>query len=195
VERAGTARLKIWQAIGSDWMARIDAEIDVAYREGGRAVRILRGLWERFRRQRAITPEARHARTILGLDRRRPPAYRHFSRHSHFTDIEHPHPDNADALRTASHYDLVSARRRKRLLVVPEGLTVPIEKSMVLIGSPTAEALTRDIFGYEPVAGLEDALAQTRSPLDLPFRWVLDLAEIDPGAVASRVVRGAGVNS
>lgn len=177
----------------AEFMARIDAEIDVLYSEGSRAVHVLRQLWKFIQRRRATTPEAREARAILGIDPKRPPAYRHISRHSHF-DVEHPHPDNADALETAAHHDLVSARQRKRLLVVPE-LTVPIEKSMVLLGSPTAEAMTRDIFGYEPVEGFEDALVQTRRPLDLPFRWVLDPSEIDPGARASRVVRGRGIIS
>jgi hypothetical protein len=101
------------------------------------------------------------------------------------------HPDNANAVAIASSYDAHEADRRKEL-VEADIVEVSEEQSMVLLGSPTAEGFSRVLFGYSR-AGPEDSLRQTEAPLDLPFRWELDAAQID--AKAYRYVRDRGLVS
>jgi hypothetical protein len=160
--------------------------------EAGRWVRILRAIAKHMRSRSADGQATRAAREILGVSGEGAIAYRHSSTHSEFTPAD-PHPDNSDALRVAASYDLVRARRESRLRIVDHSRATDLEKSMVLIGSPTAEGLSRTVFGYSEVDGSQNGLRLTHPPVDLPYVWQLDPAEIDPGALATRYVRGRGV--
>ncbi len=64
----------------------------------------------------------------------------------------------------------------------------------MLIGSPTAEGLSRPVFGYEPDIN-RDSLALRHPPIDLPVKWILSKSEIDEHAQAKRFVAGRGLVS
>jgi hypothetical protein len=131
------------------------------------------------------------AKEILGLHQGRMVAYRHDSRHVLYTGTETLHPDNLHGLVAASGNDYVRAQQSGRVRVEEEILTRSTH-DLVLIGSPTAEGLSRMIFGYSP-DGDPDSLALTRAPVDLPFRWVISKNEVDELAVARRFVAGRGL--
>jgi hypothetical protein len=63
---------------------------------------------------------------------------------------------------------------------------------LALIGSPTAEGLSRLIFGYASDDD-PDSLTPDRVPVDLPYRWVISKNEVDERAVARRYVAGRGL--
>ncbi len=162
---------------------QIDAEFDVTD-SGARIMRWLARWVAAHRREARLASEAKH---LLGITGDPHVAYCHVSRHSQFTTA-HLHPDNADALASISA-DAVRQAELDRRLTTVDDLSTSLGKSLVLIGSPTAEALSRIVFGYEPCEG-DNGLVLSRPPIELPFHWQLDPREIPAEAVARRFVRG-----
>jgi hypothetical protein len=170
---------------------QITAEIDANLEHGRKIWSVVQSLWRHMQLREREAEATRAARALLGIGSPGEVAYRHSSTHSDFTPGKF-HPDNTDALSAAADLDIVRAGRDGRLRLLDRSGVVDVEKSMVLIGSPVAEALSRDLFGYQPAEGLDNGLRLTQSPVDLPFRWQLDPEGIDPGATATRFVRGHG---
>jgi hypothetical protein len=135
--------------------------------------------------------QANVARELLGLQQSELIAYRHDSKHILYSDTEDLHPDNLYGLAAASGNAYVDAQRTGRLCVEDEILT-HASHDLALIGSPTAEGLSRLLFGYSP-DGDPDSLALDQVPLDLPFRWVISRNEVADSAVARRFVAGRGL--
>jgi hypothetical protein len=138
-----------------------------------------------FRQRADVTKE------ILGLNQGRMVAYRHDSRHVLYRGTEDLHPDNLHGLVAASGNDYVRAQQSGRVRVEEE-IRTRSTHDLVLIGSPTAEGLSRMLFGYSP-DGDPESLALDRPPVDLPFRWIISKNEVDELAVARRFVAGRGL--
>jgi hypothetical protein len=83
------------------------------------------------------------------------------------------------------------AEEAGRLVVEDEVLTDSAH-DLALIGSPTAEGVSRLLFGYSS-DGDPDSLAWDQVPLDLPYRWILSKNAVDDAAVARRFVAGRGM--
>ena len=146
----------------------------------------------RWMRERArFRHQADFARELLGLHQDRSIAYRHDSRHVLYSGTENLHPDNLHGLVAASGNAYQQAVRVGRLRIQDEILTHG-EHDMALIGSPTAEGLSRLLFGYSP-DGDPDSLALDQVPLDLPYRWVISKSDVADAAVARRFVPGRGL--
>lgn len=146
----------------------------------------------RWMRARArFRDQANAARELLGLRQSKLIAYRHDSKHILYSGTEHPHPDNLHGLAAASGNAYVDAKRNGCLRVEDEILTHS-SHDLALIGSPTAEGLSRLLFGYAP-DGDPDSLALDQVPLDLPFRWVISKNQVADSAVARRFVAGRGL--
>lgn len=139
----------------------------------------------RFRQQADVAKE------VLGLRQGRMVAYRHDSRHVLYNETETLHPDNLHGLVAASGNDYVRAQQAGRLRIEDE-IRAHVTHDLVLIGSPTAEGLSRVLFGYVP-DGESDSLTLGDTPVDLPYRWVLSKNEVAEGAVARRFVAGRGI--
>jgi hypothetical protein len=131
------------------------------------------------------------AKELLGLHQGKMVAYRHDSRHVLYTGTEDLHPDNLHGLVAASGNDYVRAQQSGRVRVEEEVRTRS-PHDLVLIGSPTAEGLSRILFGYSP-DGHPDSLAMDQAPVDLPFRWVISKNEVDELAVVRRFVAKRGL--
>lgn len=136
-----------------------------------------------------LRQQADVAKEVLGLHQGRIVAYRHDSRHVLYN--ESLHPDNLHGLVAASGNDYIRAQQAGRLRIEDE-IRAHVTHDLVLIGSPTAEGLSRVLFGYEP-DGDADSLALGDAPVDLPYRWVLSKNEVADGAVARRFVAGRGM--
>jgi hypothetical protein len=102
------------------------------------------------------------------------------------------HPDNLHGLAAASGNDYKKAEAAG-LLAEADSVSAELEHNLVLIGSPTAEGLSRIIFGYRQDGEDTDSLAAENSPIDLPYRWVISKARVDERAVARRFVAGRGL--
>lgn len=126
---------------------------------------------------------------LLGL-RQGDWAYRHANTHPLYQGVAEVHPDNLEAFHAVSGPDY-HAGDRAGSLEVHDSLSSDHEKSLVLVGSPTSEGLSRVVFGYEQVIGDDESLALKAAPYDFPFRMVLDLGAIN-GATADRYVPGKG---
>lgn len=163
--------------------SRIDADLDVT----SLGTKALTWVTRRLAGRRKLARLAKEGKTLLGISIDPLITYRHSSAHSHFSRQD-PHPDNGDALVTVAGDDYDTAERENRLVTVDE-LAVGIERSVILIGSPTAEDFSRIVFGYRPGQG-ENGLRFTGELFDLPYRWELDPTQIT--ATARRVVRGRG---
>jgi hypothetical protein len=135
--------------------------------------------------------QATFARELLGLRQSGLIAYRHDSKHILYSGTEQLHPDNLYGLAAAGGNAYVDAQRNGLLRVEDEILT-HASHDLALIGSPTAEGLSRLLFGYVP-DGDPDSLALDQVPLDLPYRWVISKNEVADSAVARRFVAGRGV--
>lgn len=135
--------------------------------------------------------QANVARELLGLQQSKLIAYRHDSKHVLYSGTESLHPDNLHGLAAASGNAYVDAQRTGRLRIEEEILTHATH-DLALIGSPTAEGLSRLLFGYAP-DGDPDSLALHQMPLDLPYRWVISKNEVADSAIARRFVAGRGL--
>lgn len=131
------------------------------------------------------------AKEILGLHQNRMVAYRHDSRHVLYMGSEKLHPDNLHGLVAASGNDYTKASRAGRVRIEDEVRTHTTH-DLVLIGSPTAEGLSRLLFGYLS-DGDADSLTLGQAPIDLPFRWVISKNQVDELAIARRFVAGRGM--
>jgi hypothetical protein len=160
-------------------------EVTVAIKVAREAVEMVRSLASSIQRARQRADDVREAKKLLGLADPQGEAYR--------SDAVHPlfaagqlHPDNEAALTAAASDALVHARS------VEEDLQVDAaERSLLLFGSPTSEGLSRIVFGYEEVAGVE-GLVWRDSPLDLAYAWELDPGRVGDGRVG-RHVSGKGI--
>src|SRR4051794_33329430 len=130
------------------------------------------------------------AKEVLGLRQERQVAYRHDSKHVLYTGTEALHPDNLRGLVAASGNDYLRAVETGALRITEE-LRTESTHDLVLIGSPTAEGLSRVLFGYA-TDGDADSLTRTDAPLDLPYRWVISKNEVHDSATARRCVAGRG---
>jgi hypothetical protein len=146
----------------------------------------------RWMRARARFRDQAHvARELLGLRQNNLVAYRHDSRHILYSGTEKLHPDNLHGLVAASGNAYHDALRNGRLRV-EDAILTHAEHDLALIGSPTAEGLSRLLFGYSP-DGDPDSLALDQVPLDLPYRWVISKNDVADSAVARRFVTGRGL--
>ncbi|MFC9925403.1 hypothetical protein [Streptomyces sp. NPDC127190] len=108
--------------------------------------------------------------------------FRQQSAHPLFPTGDAIHPDNAAALNAV----LSGERRRKRKVV--DQLWGNVGDSLVLLGSPTSEGLSRLVFGYQETPDRPDYLRKTGLASALPFSWNLDGTQIK--ARAKRWVQG-----
>jgi hypothetical protein len=138
--------------------------------------------------------DALGARHILGITSPEDTAYRHDSVHPLYSGATELHPDNLRGLLAAAGTEYRRAAETNTLREVPK-VAASVAHNLVLIGSPTAEGLSRPVFGYVPHAEDADSLVLSNPPIDLPFRWVLDKEVIDPKAGARRLVVGKGIVS
>lgn len=136
--------------------------------------------------------EADFARQLLGLHQQAQVVYRHDSRHVLFAGTEQLHPDNLYGLTAASGNDYKRAEAAN-LVSVADSISTQVSQNLALIGSPTAEGLSRIAFGYRQDEDDPDSLTISDAPLDLPFRWIVSKAEVDERAVARRYVAGRGL--
>lgn len=129
--------------------------------------------------------EVAEAKQLLGLKDPVGEAYRSDSVHPLYSPGE-IHPDNRAALSVAGSDALA------RQPVVRDGLRVdPTDHSLLLFGSPTSEGLSRIVFGYEEIAGVE-GLDLRDPPLDLRYAWELNPESVGEGKVG-RYVPGKGL--
>ncbi len=145
-----------------------------------------------MRQKATFHQDAELARELLGLRQRAHIAYRHDSRHVLYTGSEQLHPDNLHGLAAASGNDYKRAEAAS-LLEVADSAPARLAHDLVLIGSPTAEGLSRMIFGYRQEGDDADSLIMDDGPLDLPYRWIISKADVDERAVARRFVAGRGM--
>ena len=126
------------------------------------------------------------ALALLGLHRGNPVIYRHRSAHALYSGSESLHPDNLHGLIAAS------GQEQHPAVDPAEGLADYTSRDLALVGSPTAEGLSRRLFGYRP-DGAPDSLEIDALPVDLPYRWVISRCRIDERAIVRRFVAGRGV--
>jgi hypothetical protein len=161
--------------------SKISVWLDVV-RGTAEVVRALVAGTEYARRRVAATREAKQA---LGLHAPEAEAYRSDAVHPLFTGGA-IHPDNRVALHAVGSDALIGEP------TVREDLRVdPFDRSLLLFGSPISEGLSRIVFGYEEVAGVEGLICRD-PPLDLAYTWDLDPAHTEDGRVG-RYVPGRGV--
>lgn len=121
-----------------------------------------------MKRTATFRQQADVAKEVLGLHQGRMVAYRHDSRHVLYNETETLHPDNLHGLVAASGNDYVRAQQAGRVRIEDE-IRAHVTHDLVLIGSPTAEGLSRVLFGYVP-DGEADSLTLGDAPVDLPYR-------------------------
>ena len=147
-----------------------------------------------LRGRSADANDAIGARRILGITSPEDTAYRHDSVHSLYSGATELHPDNLRGLLAAAGTEYRKAAETNTLREVTN-VAASIAHNLVLIGSPTAEGLSRAVFGYVPHEQDSDSLVLDSPPVDLPFKWMLDKEAIDPRASARRIVVGKGIVS
>jgi hypothetical protein len=135
--------------------------------------------------------ESEEARKLLGMRLGDLVAYRHDSVHALYADNTELHPDNLSALTTLAGNDFMRAQDLRQITQY-DVVRTSLKNNLVLIGSPTAEGLSRPVFGYEPDVDL-DSLARNSPAIDLPFNWVLSKKEVDEHANIKRYVPGKGI--
>jgi hypothetical protein len=156
---------------------------------GGAFVTLMTAVCRIVRQRIVARRSVGDAKAMLGMQAGEGVAYRHDSVHPLYQEGR-LHPDNLDAVRFAAGSELKRAIDLSQLRLSNAVLTV-VEQNMVLLGSPTAEGMSRVVFGYreeEP-----DRLVLSQPPVDLPYFWQLDKGEIRGQAL--RYVRGVGVVS
>lgn len=145
-----------------------------------------------FQQRLGIWTEADEAKKLLGIRQGDLVAYRHDSVHALYSGTEGLHPDNLRGLVAAAGNDYLRAVATGTLEIT-DVVPADIHRNLVLIGSPTAEGLSRPTFGYEVESGDPDSLVLANAPIELPYKWTLSKSEIDEGATASRYVAGKGL--
>jgi hypothetical protein len=153
------------------------------------AAQVVRGVWTAWQRRAYDLEIEREAKFLLGLDRHSGVAYRHDAVHPDFEEGV-LHPDNLDALASASGSSIARARDLRQLEVLDD-IRVAIEEDQVLIGSPMAEGLSRVVFGYDE-HGSGNVLRRESASIDLPYSWEFDATKLAAHATAARFVRGQG---
>jgi hypothetical protein len=134
------------------------------------------------------------AKDALAISRRQlgDTGYRHRSLHPSFSDAV-IHPDNLLGLLPLLQEDFLLATKRRRLREVSAHLDVTssISNSLLLVGGPAGEGVTRIVFGYKEGEERESgrSLFCNGLGLALPYHWNLDQDHIT--AVARRFVSGA----
>ncbi|MGB8656198.1 MAG: hypothetical protein WCE90_00235 [Candidatus Zixiibacteriota bacterium] len=135
--------------------------------------------------------EVAEAKQVLGIRQGDHVAYRHDSVHPLFPNHNALHPDNMAGLVAAAGGECWKALLINKLFPV-DTLTTTLDTNLVLIGSPTAEGLSRPIFGYEPADDDRDSLVLASPTFDLPYRWVLD-KRLTEEACAKRMLSGGQI--
>jgi len=173
----------------------ISAVLTVAAEIAGAAglVDVTRRAYDWLHDRARIQNDVDEAKELLGIRRGWGVAYRHDSVHALYSGGIELHPDNLAALTTAAGSEFARARDL-RLVRHTSNIKTTLNTNLVLIGSPTAEGLSRPLFGYEPDVD-PDSLALIQAPVDLPIRWVLSKSQIDEHARAKRFVAGRGLVS
>ncbi|GAA3912547.1 hypothetical protein [Actinoplanes auranticolor] len=159
-----------------------------AIREVAEELGRLRG---RIKRSENARDDIRVAKRLLGFHQRDAVLYRHDNVHLLYSGTPTMHPDNQHALVAAAGGDYWTARERGTLDVVPH-VDARLDDNLVLIGSPTSEGISRIAFGYTCEELGNDSLVQANSPVDLPYRMVLNYSDVPEGALARRYVPGRG---
>lgn len=120
---------------------------------------------------------ARDALTI-GHGQMKRTGYRHHSLHPvYFTGKTVHHPDNLASLAAVLH-DRVKPARVARSVEEHDQLEMSIGESILLVGGPVWEGVTRLVFGYQPDISAELGLACNGLGLELPYRWHVDAEKI-----------------
>lgn len=131
------------------------------------------------------------AKRILGFRQSGTLAYRSDNVHILYQGQSTIHPDNRRALIAAAGDEFFGAER-SGLLEVHDSVRAGLSDSLVLIGGPTSEGVSRIVFGYVPDAPGGDSLSLGNAPVDLPYRQVLSYNEVSELAAAHRYVEGRG---
>ncbi|MFF9304113.1 hypothetical protein [Streptomyces sp. NPDC014777] len=134
-----------------------------------------------FRSDAKFVAGAREALTI-GTLQLHETDFRQQSAHPLFAFGDTIHPDNAAALNAV----LSGEGGRKKQVV--DQLWGRVSDSLVLLGSPTSEGLSRLVFGYQEAPNRADCLLKGGLASSLPFSWNLDGTQIK--ARAKRWVSG-----
>jgi hypothetical protein len=88
-----------------------------------------------------------------------------------------PHPDDRDAFCSVVEPDIVVAMERG-WLEETDDISASLDDSLVLIGSPEAEAVTQLAFGYERKTDKSGVYA-LGNVIDLPYCWLEDPAKVE----------------
>jgi hypothetical protein len=129
----------------------------------------------------------RQSHAVLGLPHGGHVSYRNANVHPLIPQPWQIHPDNLSALEATARLDVQEALRSQTLLVWPE-VFGELQDSLVLLGSPTSEDISRAVFGYVPTEG---GLRDCPDHLDLRWRWQLDPTRV--AGDAARYVPGLGL--
>jgi hypothetical protein len=126
-----------------------------------------------FRSDVQFVPKAREALTI-GTVQLNETDFRQQSAHPLFPSGGTIHPDNLTALSAV----LKGGRGNKKEVVEQEQLWGNASDSLVLLGSPASEGLSRFVFGYQEVSDRTDCLLKEGLASHLPFSWNLDGTQV-----------------
>jgi hypothetical protein len=162
--------------------------IEFAIQFFGGSVTVLRQLREALAQPVKTYGDCARARQLLGLVPDPKLAFRHSSVHAHYRDKD-IHPHTQSALLSLCRTDLERLSAAGRLFVEPKN-SGTLSQSVVIVGSPTSEGLSRPLFGYEPDGESGDYLEFTDPPVDLPFRWELSRNSIGQNSTVLSSVRG-----
>ncbi|ARP68902.1 hypothetical protein LK07_02935 [Streptomyces pluripotens] len=143
---------------------------------------------------RADRKNVAEAKRLLGFQQRDGSVYRNDNVHPLYNGAASIHPDNRRALLAAAGDDYLEAVRQGSLEILPR-VEARLDDSLVLVGSPTSEGISRLIFGYTEAMDVEDSLILDTPPLDLPFRLILDRSQIPERALARRFVEDRGATA
>lgn len=159
----------------------------------GAIVEVSRRAYDWLKGKARLHREIDEAKELLGIKKEGDVAYRHDSVHALYSGGTDLHPDNLAGLTAAAGNEFARATDL-RLIRSVTAVKTSLNTNLVLIGSPTAEGLSRPTFGYEPDAD-PDSLALQQPPVDLPLKWILSKAQIEEHARARRYVAGKGLVS
>ncbi|MEU6275777.1 hypothetical protein ABZ871_25695 [Streptomyces populi] len=148
------------------------------------ALVVSRPAYSRLRNYRANAKFVAGAREALAIGtlQLHETGFRQHSAHPLFPSGDTIHPDNAAALNA-----VLSSERDRKKKIVPQ-VWERISDSLVLLGSPTSEGLSRLVFGYQELSERPDCLIKSGLASELPFSWNLDGDQIR--ARAKRWVAG-----
>jgi hypothetical protein len=136
----------------------------------GNTLKIASSVFAAIKRYRAdvqFEKDAKEALTI-GAVQLRTTGYRRRSVHPLYANTSNFHPDNLAAMAALLHEDIHRAQRHNGIQEAAS-VEASLDHSMLLIGSPASEGLSRVVFGYEEAR--EDVLTCKGLGLELPYRW------------------------